>query len=231
MASILGWFAIPSSSGSRACSHEIRIWLLLGRKAITNLDSVLKSRDTTLPKKVHIPQSMIFPVATYGWESWTIKKAEHQRIDAFKLWCWRRLLKIPWNSKEIKQSILREINPEYLLERLMLKLKFQYFGHVIWRANSLEKSVILRKIEGRRKRGYQSMRWLDGITDTIFMNLGKLQMMWDREAWYAVVHGITKSWTWLGNWTTTIATCYRAASFFSPVCIDLTHFKNGWIAF
>ena len=159
------------------CSHEIRRWLLLGRKTMTNLDSILKSRDITLLTKLHIVKAMVFPVVMYGCESWTIKKAEHQRIDAFKLWCWRRLLRVPWTPRRWNQSILKEINPEYLLEVLMLKLKFQYFGHLIWTANSLEKSLMLGKIEGRRRRGHQRVRWLDNITDTMNTNLGKLQEM------------------------------------------------------
>ena len=155
--------------------------MLLGRKAITNLDSVLKSRVITLLIKVCIVKAVVFPVVTYSCESWTVKDAEHQRIDAFELWCWRRLLKVCWTARRSNQSILREINPEYLLEGLTLKLKLQYFGHLIQRAESLEKTLMLGKIEGRR-RGHQRMRWLDGITDTISMNLGKLQeMMRDRE--------------------------------------------------
>ena len=146
------------------CSHEIKRRLLLGRKVITNLDSILKSRDITLPTKVHLVKAMVFPVVMYGCESWTVKKAEHRRIDAFELWCWRRLLRVPWTVKRSNQSILKEISPECSLEGLMLKLKLQYFGHLIWTANSFEKSLMLGKTEGRR-RGRQSMRWLDGITD------------------------------------------------------------------
>ena len=160
------------------------ICLLLGRKAMTNLDSILKSRDITLPTKVHIVKAMVFPVAMYGCESWTIKKAECRRIDAFELWCWRRLLRVPWTARRSSQSILKEINPEYSLEGLMLKLKFQYFGHLMWRANSLEKTLMLGKIEGRRRRGQQRMRWLDGITVSIYLNLSKLrETMKDREDW------------------------------------------------
>ena len=186
------------------CSHKIRIWLLLVRKAMTNRDSVLKSRDITLPTKVRIIKTMIFPVVMYGCETWTIKGAEHQRIDAFKLWCWRRLLKAPWTAKRSIQSILRKINPEYSLWRLMLKLKLQYFGHLMHTDNSLEKSLMLGKIKSKRRRGHQCMRWLDGITNTMNVNFGIVwEMVRDREAWHDAVHGITKSHTWLDNWETT----------------------------
>ena len=174
------------------CSHEIKRYLLLGRKAMTNLHSESKSRDITLPTKVHLVKAMVFPVVMYGCQSWIIKKAECQRIDAFELWCWRRLLRDPWRSN---QSILKEINPEYSLERLMLKLKLQYLGHLL-RADLLEKTMILGKTEVRRRRGQQILRWLDGITDSVVMNLGKLQeMVKDREGWRAAVHGVTKSRT------------------------------------
>ena len=155
-------------------SHEIRRHLLFGKKAMTNLDSVLKSTDITLPTKVHIVKDMVFPVVMYGCESWTIKQVEHQRIDAFELWCWRRLLSVPRTARRSDQSILREINPEYSLEGLMLKLELQYFGHLMWTADSLEKSLKLGKIEGRSRRGHQRIRCLDGITDAKNMNLGKL---------------------------------------------------------
>ena len=158
------------------CSHKIKRHLLLGRKAMTNLDSILKSRDISLPTKVHIVKAMIFPVVIYGCERWTIKKAESQRIDAFKLWCWRRLLRVPWTARRSNQSILKEINPEYSLEGLMLKL--QYFGHLMQRADSLEKTLMLGKVEGRRRRGQQRMRWLDSITDSMDMSLSKLQERW-----------------------------------------------------
>jgi len=156
------------------CSHEIKRCLLLRRKAMTSLDSILKSRDTTLPTKVHLVKAMVFPVVMYGCESWTIKKAECQRMDAFELWCWRRLLRIPWTARKSNQSILKEINPEYSLEGLMLKLKLQYFGHLMWRTDSLEKTGMLEKIEGRRRRGWQRMRCLDGITDSMDMSFSKL---------------------------------------------------------
>ena len=174
------------------CSHGIRRQLLLGRKAMTNLDSVLKSRDITLWTNVRIVEAMVFPVVMYDCESWTIKKAEYQRVNAFKLWCWRRLLWVPWTARRSNQSILWEINTKYL-EGLMLKLKLQDFGHLMWTTDLLEKSLMLWKIEGRRK-GCQGMKWLDGI-NTMDMNLGKLQeMVRHREAWSAAVHGVTKNW-------------------------------------
>ena len=211
------------------CSNEIKRHLLLGRKVMTNRDSIFKSKDITLPTNVRLVKAMVFPLVKYGCENWTLKKAGQWRINAFELWCWRRLLRVPWTARRSNQSVLKEISPGISLEGMMLKLKLQYFGHLMRRVDSLEKTLMLGGIGGKRRRGRQRMRWLDGITDSMDMRLSeRLELVMERKPWHAAIHGVAKSWTWLSDWPHLIWSDLLRPYHFCPLLCPSLHEIFPW---
>ena len=211
------------------CSNEIKRHLLLGRKVMTNRDSIFKSKDITLPTNVRLVKAMVFPLVKYGCENWTLKKAGQWRINAFELWCWRRLLRVPWTARRSNQSVLKEISPGISLEGMMLKLKLQYFGHLMRRVDSLEKTLMLGGIGGKRRRGRQRMRWLDGITDSMDMRLSELlELVMERKPWHAAIHGVAKSWTWLSDWPHLIWSDLLRPYHFCPLLCPSLHEIFPW---